>query len=175
MKLNVEKCCQKKKKHNNASAWKLKSNYFSSASKRCLISRQTQRLCFIVVCFFNLWQAWSSGTGKQPFTINFWCPSRKRLSRVKREPSQMRILLMWAWSRPRLEGSFIHFLDSWGSNSSHSRADMIFASFLYQKHTSVLLCINYKCRWTPWKRVPIYSKMSEIFYFKICDHDLISP
>lgn len=130
------KVLSKKPQHNNASGWKLTSHYLSSASQRCLISRQTQRLCFIVVCFLNLWQAWSSGTGKQPFTINFWCPSRKWLSQVKREPSQMRILLMWAWSGPSLEGSFIHFLDSWGSNSI--RADMIFASFLYQKHDNVL-------------------------------------
>lgn len=97
-----------------------------SASKHWPVSRQTQRLCFKVACFLNLWQAQKFGIGKQHFIVNFWHRSRKWLSRMKREPTQSRVLLMWAWSRPHWKACFIHYLlmwQLWWQAGSHSRAD----------------------------------------------------
>lgn len=102
------------------------SDSLRSASKCWPVLRQTQRLCFKVPCFLNLWQARKFGIGKQHFIVNFWHWTRKWLSRMKWEPTQRRALLMWAWSRPHWKACFIHCLlmgQLWWQVGSHKRAD----------------------------------------------------
>lgn len=65
------------------------------------------------------------GIGKQHFIVNFWRPSRKRVSRVKREPTQTRVLLMWAWSRRSWKRLF------YSLTAHRDRCSRRFTSFIY--------------------------------------------